>query len=170
MYFRLRLLIRLLIKKSGKKYALSFKDVTFTDDLFYLIKILEETPISPSLLPYDADDFYLAEDLMDKQVIDVTGKRLVRVNDVLLRENGKYTISGIDIGFAGITRRLGLSSFLKLKTITIPWNLIEAFDYETGAVRVKLSQQNINTLHPTEIAHILEDAGTKERLGSCPCT
>ena len=59
-------------------------------------------------IPYDPDDFYLAEDLLDKQVIDTSGKRMVRVNDVMLKENGGIKVSGIDVSFAGILRRLGM--------------------------------------------------------------
>jgi Mg/Co/Ni transporter MgtE len=43
--------------------------------------------------------------------------------------------------------------------------MIEAFDYQTGNVRIKLTQNNLNTLHPSELADILEEAGSKERLG-----
>lgn len=37
-------------------------------------------------MPYDEKDFYLSEDLLDKQVIDMNGRKLVRVNDILLKE------------------------------------------------------------------------------------
>jgi len=41
------------------------------------------------VLPFDERDFYLNEDLLDKQVIDIDGKRLVRVNDILLEKMGR---------------------------------------------------------------------------------
>lgn len=116
------------------------------------------------LLPYDHKDFYLAEDLLDKQVIDVDGRRLVRVNDVVLEVNGELKVAGIDIGLAGILRRLGLGK-IPVPTTVIPWTVIEAFDYQTGNVRIKLKQTSLNTLHPADLADILEEAGTKERLG-----
>lgn len=116
------------------------------------------------ILPYDHKDFYLAEDLLDKQVIDTDGRRLVRVNDVLLEGNGELKAVGIDIGLAGILRRLGLGKLLTTTTI-LPWHVIEAFDYQTGNIRIKLRQSSLNTLHPADIADILEDVGTKERVG-----
>lgn len=116
------------------------------------------------LLPYDHKDFYLVEDLLDKQVIDTDGRRLVRVNDVVLEDNGELKVLGIDIGFAGVLRRLGLG-MLAHQTTVIPWTVIEAFDYQTGDVRIKLKQTSLNTLHPADIADILEEAGTKERVG-----
>ena len=115
-------------------------------------------------LPYDHKDFYLAEDLLDKQVIDIDGRRLVRVNDIVLKEDHELRVSGIDIGFDGILRRLGLG-IIKTKEKILPWNLIEAFDYETGNITIKLKQNTLSKLHPADIADILEGAGTKERLG-----
>src|SRR6266550_6975257 len=60
-------------------------------------------------MPFDNKDFYLAGDLLDKQVIDIDGRRLVRVNDVLLEDEGELKVVGIDVGTAGILRRLGMN-------------------------------------------------------------
>jgi Mg/Co/Ni transporter MgtE/sporulation protein YlmC with PRC-barrel domain len=110
-------------------------------------------------------DLYLSEDLLDKQVIDVDGKRLVRVNDIVLKKERGLVIEGIDIGFTAIMRRLGLGKIIRGRTILLPWSLIEAFDYQTGGIKLKLSELKINTLRPADIADILEEVGTKERLG-----
>lgn len=115
-------------------------------------------------LPKEPNDYYLSEDLLDKQVIDVDGRRLVRVNDILLATNGRLIVSGLDVGVGGILRRLGLGA-IKVKDIILPWRVIEAFDYDTGSIRLKLKQNSLNTFHPAELADILEDVGTKERLG-----
>lgn len=115
-------------------------------------------------LPYDHKDLYLAEDLLDKQVIDTDGRRLVRVNDVVLEDGHELKVAGIDIGFDGILRRLGLGT-IKIEQKILPWHVIEAFDYDTGTIKIKLRQNNLAKLHPADIADILEDAGTKERLG-----
>lgn len=115
-------------------------------------------------LPYDHKDFYLAEDLLDKQVIDIDGRRVVRVNDVVIEANGEMKVIGIDVGFTGILRRLGINVFSK-QAIIIPWQFIQAFDYQTGSIQIKLTQTNLAKLHPAEIADLIEDVGTKERLG-----
>lgn len=115
-------------------------------------------------LPYDHKDFYLAEDLLDKQVIDTDGKRLVRVNDIVLETGAEMKVAGIDVGFDGVLRRLGLP-FLTVDKKVLPWSTIEALDYDTGTVRLKVKQKALSSLHPAEVADILEDAGTKERLG-----
>lgn len=150
---------KFMIERQGKKITIA-PEIKIEDHKLILIN-----PKVPSL-PYDENDFYLNEDLLDKQVIDIDGKRLVRVNDVLMEINGQLKVIGIDIGFSGILRRLGrLDKIFRLKSKTLPWTLIEAFDYQTGAVRIKLTQNNLNYFHPSELADILEEIGTKERLG-----
>src|SRR5260221_6536721 len=133
----------LLLKNKKGKFAVPLSEAVNREDGFHLKK--DYTSIA-----YNPDDFYLVEDLLDKQVIDITGKRMVRVNDVSLKENGGLTVTGIDVGFAGILRRLGLGSVNPLRTVTIPWVAVEAFDYETGDIRIKLGKNNLNTLHPAE--------------------
>jgi CBS domain-containing protein/sporulation protein YlmC with PRC-barrel domain len=146
------------IKKGKKKVTISPHVLQFADNTFNLIST--QTPF----LPYDNQDFYLGEDLLDKQVIDLKGRRLVRVNDIALELNGEIKVIGIDIGLTGVLRRLGMNIFQEYADI-IPWESIEAFDYETGAIKIKTTEGKLNSLHPSEIADILEDVGVKERLG-----
>lgn len=148
----------ILLRNKEGKFAVPLSEATNKEDGFHLKKRHET-------IEYNPDDFYLAEDLLDKQVIDITGKRMVRVNDVLLKEDGGMKVNAIDISFAGVLRRLGLGSINPLRTVTIPWSAVEAFDYETGDIRIKLGKNNLKLLHPAEIADILEEAGTKEREG-----
>jgi len=152
-------LSKIAIKKDSKKMTISPEAINFSHKYPFL-----KSGHAP-LLPFDEKDFYLKEDLLDKQVIDIDGKRLVRVNDIILESNGELKVVGIDIGFAGILRRLGLSNVTKLQSKILPWQMIEAFDYETGNIKIKLTQSKLSSLHPAELADILEDLGTKERLG-----
>lgn len=151
-------LSRVVIKKEGKKITVSPSVLDFHGSKIILKS--EKIPV----FPYDENDFYLNEDLLDKQVIDTDGKRLVRVNDIVLESNGETKVVGIDIGFSGILRRLGLG-VLKSPPKILPWQMIEAFDYQTGNIRIKLSQGKLNSMHPSELADILEDLGSNERLG-----
>jgi len=152
-------LSKIAIKKDNKKVTISPDVINFS----FRFPVLKSA--RAPLLPYDEKDFYLKEDLLDKQVIDIDGKRLVRVNDIILENNGELKVIGIDIGLSGILRRLGLSKIAKLKDKVLPWQMIEAFDYETGNIKIKLTQNKLNSLHPAELADILEELGTKERLG-----
>lgn len=148
---------KIVIKKKGKKITISPTYISIKK--FGAVLTSDKAPE----LPFDDNEFYLSEDLMDKQVIDVDEKKLVRVNDVLLDGERDLKVIGIDIGASGILRRLNLDKFIKLKAKILPWQMIEAFDYQTGNVKISLSQSKLNSMHPSEIADILEELGSKER-------
>src|SRR5664279_5128605 len=124
---------KILLKQHNKKLAISAENLSFHENRW----VLKSGEISTLL--HDEKDLFLVEDLLDKQVIDINGRRLVRVNDVVLKENGEMKVEGIDIGFSGILRRLGLPAFLAARSITLPWSLLEAFDYQTGNIQIKLT-------------------------------
>lgn len=150
---------KVVVKKKGKKITISPSFLKIKR--FGALLSSDKVPF----LPYDEGDFYLNEDLLDKQVIDIDGKRLVRVNDILLEDTNGLKVVGIDVGFAGIFRRLGLKNLIKTNPKVLPWQMIEAFDYNTGNVKLTLSENKLNRMHPSEIADILEELGAKERRG-----
>ncbi|MCL4352913.1 CBS domain-containing protein [Patescibacteria group bacterium] len=149
---------KIVIKRDNRRLTMPTSSMGIEDNR--LILKTAETPF----LPYDKNAFYLAEDLLDKQVIDIHGKRVVRVNDVVLENNGELKVIGIDVGFSAVLKRLGIRNLFNLKPKILPWTLIETFDYSTGAIRIKLNENKLHSFHPSELADILEDLGTKERL------
>lgn len=149
---------KIVVRKNGKKITISPSAISIRRNGAILNS--DKVPF----LPYDEADFYLNEDLLDKQVIDTDDKRLVRVNDVVLDMEKELKVVGIDIGIAGIIRRLSLDRFIKTEPKIIPWQMIEAFDYRTGNIKISLSQNRLGNMHPGELADILEDLGSKERI------
>jgi CBS domain-containing protein len=129
----------------------------------------------------DPDAIWLARDVMDKQVVDTDGRRVVRVNDLQLVEGGgSLILVGADIGIRGILRRLGLEKFAKsltrllrrdLPMVLVSWEVVaplgSAPDLEhpatDDAIRLRVSGSRIAKLHPADIADIVEDLGAKER-------
>src|SRR5437868_5485902 len=93
---------KIVIKQGGKKSVIDAGFVSFSNG-----KWLLKSDTVP-YLPYEHKDFYIAEDLLDKQVIDINGKRLVRVNDIVLKQTETLRVEAIDIGFSGLLRRLGI--------------------------------------------------------------
>ena len=128
-------------------------------------------------------DVWLARDVLDKQVVDTDGRRVVRVNDLQLAESGgSMLLVGADIGFRGILRRLGLEKLAKsvtrifgrdLPMVLVSWDVVHAIapgPTEKGtapvtddAVRLRISGNRIARLHPADIADIVEELGAKER-------
>lgn len=150
---------KVVIKKMGKKLTISPSFLAIKHNFAILTD--DKAPI----LPFDEGDFYLNEDLLDKQVIDVNDKRLVRVNDIVFESEQELKVIGIDIGAAGILRRLGIRKFINIGPKILPWQMIEAFDYQTGNIKINMTQHRLESMHPSELADILEDLGTKERQG-----
>jgi len=120
----------------------------------------------------------LERDLLDQQIIDVSGRKVVRVNDVdLLREqqNGtlKLRVGRVDIGLRGAIRRLlkGMAPSRAVEALamrmpekSIPWEAVDLIETDPSRrVRLKLAYERLSKLHPADIADILEELAPAER-------
>ena len=103
-------------------------------------------------------EILLVKDLLDHQVIDVRGTRVVRVNDLYLsRLRGGYYVVALDSGGQAIVRRLlpgGMRSRLEARTL-IDWREVEYLASDTPAVRLKTKHAQLRTLRPQQLARIL---------------
>ncbi len=133
------------------------------------------------------DDFLLLErDLLDQQIIDVDGRKVVRVNDVNLawqseaaerNSNGEQEprtlrIVEVEVGMRGAARRMlkGLPSATveaiagRFQARAIPWSCVDLIERDPARrVRLKIGQERLAKLHPSDIADILEDLAPAER-------
>ena len=120
----------------------------------------------------------LERDLLDQQIIDVSGRKVVRVNDVDLRPepvNGsvKLKLGRVDIGLRGAVRRLlkGLAPSSAIEALAgrmperaIPWEAVSLIETDPARrVHLKLEYERLSKLHPADIADILEDLSPAER-------
>ena len=126
------------------------------------------------------DYLLLDYDLLDQQIIDVDGRKVVRVNDVNLAwepsgADGATTelrIVEVEVGNRGAMRRLfkGLPVGIvdeftgRLKPRVIPWDFVDLIERDPARrVRLKIGQERLSKLHPSDIADILEDLAPGER-------
>lgn len=101
----------------------------------------------------------LARDVLDKQLIDVDGKRVVRVNDVQLIEvAGEWRVTGADVSLQGLWRRLAPAGFFgsRRPVEVIDWADVGYLATDTTSVRLKSSRDKLSRLHPVEIARLAE--------------
>ncbi|HET9839698.1 MAG TPA: CBS domain-containing protein [Candidatus Angelobacter sp.] len=120
----------------------------------------------------------LERDLLDQQIIDVSGRKVVRVNDVDLRReqtNGtvKLKLGRVDIGLRGAIRRLlkGLAPNRAVEALasrmpekSIPWEAVDLIETDPARrVHLKLEYERLSKLHPADIADILEELAPAER-------
>jgi magnesium transporter len=126
--------------------------------------------------------FLLERDLLDQQVIDVHGRKVVRVNDVDLHvdamieaghSHAVLRIQSVDIGVRGAIRRLlrGLAPRAALHLLlqripprNIPWSYVDLIETDPARrIKLKISHEGLATLHPADIADIVEDLAPNER-------
>jgi len=116
----------------------------------------------------------LVENMLDKQIVDLNGRKLVRVNDVRLVRLSQGTFPlAVDIGIEALLRRLGMSAMMKrilaFFRISFPakfilWEDVQAIDFSNLNIKLSKSYSKLHTLHPSDLADILEDLGKKTSM------
>jgi len=122
--------------------------------------------------------FLLSRDLLDQQIIDVHGRKVVRVNDVDLHRDINdprpiLRVSAVDVGARGAVRRLlkGVVPATVLHALLrriperpIPWDFVDLIETDPARrVKLKISHERLARLHPADIADIVEDLAPDER-------
>jgi magnesium transporter len=105
------------------------------------------------------DEVLLARDVLDKQLIDVDGKRVVRVNDVQIIEvAGDWRVTGADVSLQGLWRRLAPAGFVGTRTPVevLDWADVGYLATDAATVQLKSSSDKLARLHPVEIARLAE--------------
>ncbi len=120
-----------------------------------------------------AADILLSRDFLDKQIVDINGAKLVRVNDLKLGEvKGKLCLVAADMGLRGILRRLGLEargekvlSFFRyrLPQKLVGWNFVQTVEPKLTRLTLTVSRQKVSKLHPADLAEIMSEISQKER-------
>jgi magnesium transporter len=101
----------------------------------------------------------LARDVLDKQLIDVDGKRVVRVNDVqLIEAANEWRVTGADVSLQGLWRRLLPAGFVgsQRPVEVIDWADVGYLATDAATVQLKSSSDKLARLHPVEIARLAE--------------
>ncbi|HEV2274150.1 MAG TPA: CBS domain-containing protein [Acidobacteriaceae bacterium] len=140
------------------------------------LELRENTVLQP--LQGDQNFLLLQQDLMDRQIIDVHGRKVVRVNDVGLHWaplNGgeRLQVGEVEIGLGGALRRLlkgvvprtSLESFTRrFPPSSIPWEFVDVIEVDpTRRVKLKIEHERLSQMHPSDIAEILEELAPAER-------
>ena len=136
----------------------------------YLQKINNSLTIEKEFLStyLEENELFLVKNLLDKQIIDLKGNKIVRVNDVALNEDReKLSIAGVDIGILGLMRRIrifGGDNFYKLIRLFnikitsqfLSWSDIQPLELIRGQVRLKKKEEKLEKVRPEDLADYLE--------------
>lgn len=116
-------------------------------------------------------DLSLAYDLLDKQIVDTDGRRVVRVNDLqMTRVGDQMRVIGVDVSTRALLRRLGCERLgeriasvfhVSMAPGLIPWDYVESLDVRQ--IKLTISRQKLNNLHPADLAEILTELHGPQR-------
>lgn len=162
--------IRALVLKDARGFFLVPGDaLTGIDSPLYLRAEASDYP--HAAVP--EEDIHLVRDVLDAQLIDTQGAKVVRVNDVQLNWLGnRLVVSGVDIGPWGLARRLGLANLLAWAASTfrmkvpeglVPWTEVVPMDKGFHHLRLQVPSQEIRRLHPADLAEIVAELGHNEQ-------
>ena len=121
---------------------------------------------------------YLQQDLVDRQIIDIHGRKVVRVNDVDLEWMGSgevhlLRVAEVEVGLRGAFRRVfkGILPKTKLDAFSrrfkdrgIPWQFVDVIEVDPARrVKLRIEYERLAEMHPSDLAEILEDLSPAER-------
>ena len=151
-----------------------FFNLPWNDLNIFNKRILSAKIYSDHLQPYQftEEDLLIVRDIFDKQIVDVNGAKVVRVNDVKLEGFKSVAILiAVDVGMRGILRRLGVErggeDFMKLfkKHLAynlISWNYIQPIEAKLSTVSLTVPRQMVSEIHPADIAEIISQLSRQE--------
>jgi sporulation protein YlmC with PRC-barrel domain len=162
------LLVALVVNDENKLTAYPFSEIAV---LFAQVIPLSHPKAHLPVYQPTGNEIQLIEDVLDKQIIDTNGIRVVRVNDLeLARVSNEYYVSNVDISPAGIVRRMGFGKGVErgvrlfagdAKKYFISWENVELLTHDQF-MRLKVPAEKLHELHPADIAEIISDMNQTE--------
>jgi len=121
------------------------------------------------------NEIQLRADLLDKQIVDIDGRKVVRVNDLRLDDvDDKLHLVAVDVGAAGLLRRLGveggyrvLARNLRLPTPEryIDWEDVDPVESSVSSIKLRVPHAGLTELHPADLATIIDQLTPRDRAG-----
>jgi Mg2+ transporter (mgtE) len=122
-----------------------------------------------------ADEIQLRADLLDKQIVDIDGRKVVRVNDLRLDDvDGKLHLVAVDVGAAGLFRRLGIEGGYRIlaRNLRLPtperyidWEDVDPVESSIASIKLRVPHAGLSELHPADLATIIEQLAPRDRAG-----
>ncbi|HET6352494.1 MAG TPA: magnesium transporter [Coriobacteriia bacterium] len=139
-------------------------------------RVVLRVPASDIRFSYlQPDEVLLARDLLNKQIVDTQGMKVVRVNDLKLSESrNQMRLLGAEVGMRGILR--GISPALEISIekslgifgrevpeTLIAWNYMDLLDRDLSQVKLSVTHKRLHELHPADVADIMEQLSASQR-------
>ena len=162
----------IVVKTNGREIFLHWPSVTSLDASG---ATLGTSAIDISKFQQRPNEIRLKLDLMDRQIVDIDGRKVVRVNDLRLDEiEGSLHLVAVDVGAAGLLRRLGLEG--PWRTIArglhrdiperyIDWEDVDPVERTIASVKLRVPHKGLAELHPADLATIIDQLSRSDRVG-----
>jgi magnesium transporter len=159
----------LVIERKKRLFSVLWADLNIFNKKIIASKIFMD---SLPAYEFNEEDLLIVRDILDKQIVDANGAKVVRVNDIKLegyRDNA--LLVGVDVGMRGILRRLGIErgseEFLNMFKTSLPynlisWNYIQPLRPKLNAITLTVPRQMLADLHPADIADIISQVSREE--------
>ncbi len=122
-----------------------------------------------------SDEIGLRADLLDKQIVDIDGRKVVRVNDLRLDDvDGRLHLVAVDVGAAGLLRRLGIEGAYRIvaRNLRLPtperyidWEDVDPVETSIASIRLRVPHAGLTELHPADLATIIDQLAPRDRAG-----
>ena len=156
----------LVLKKKKRKRFIPLVQVELLNKKVVSVQVPEQG--LPDVEPEEGQIF-IREQLLDRQIVDIDGVKVVRVNDIKLGElDHHFSLVGLDVGFHGLLRRLGWEKKGAGRTL-IPWEMVQTLEPGLSHLVLNLTRQSLARMHPVDFADIIAQISSRERavlLGS----
>jgi len=116
------------------------------------------------------NELFVGKNLLDQQIIDIKGNKVVRVNDVVIQDKPYFVIAGVDVGVLGIARWFKIEQLLNkilaplgtsITSHFLPWKDIQPIELSQGKVVLKREETKLTRIHPEDLADHLERISIK---------
>ena len=158
----------LLVGQRKDTVSIPWQDVSLFNP--YVVSIKGSPGEIPLFTPKDGD-ILVKRDILDRQIVDINGAKVVRVNDLKL---GGYhdvlCIFSVDIGFRGLLRRLGYEKLWEklagkfhkeLPHQEISWEYVQPLEMNLSRLTLTMARDQLGDMHPADIAHIISQISHK---------
>ncbi|ENZ02598.1 hypothetical protein HMPREF1092_01833 [Clostridium thermobutyricum] len=157
------------VKRDGITYHFEFRTIQyFSNDGKIIIKTKGSKEILPRTYSY-----LLSRHLLDKKIVDINGKKVVRVDNLRIAEiAGEYRVVAVETGGLNKYRKFKLDRFMKFiykllrKNIdgtVLMWDDVESLEMVNNNLKLQVPFQKLSKLHPADLADILEELDTNSR-------
>jgi magnesium transporter len=160
---------RLLLKRRNQLFEVPVEYLNLLNRFVITVTLAEQ-----GLTPYRErdEDILVKRHILDKQILDVNGAKVVRVNDLKLGDaDGAVCVLAIDVGPNGVLRRIDGGRFVQkalaalsrpIKDQTIAWGFLQTIDPHLKNLTLNVARKQLGELHPSDLAQIVTEIPTEE--------